>query len=120
MGSKLIKSIRTCLHSTRRFETIRATREALHAIATLPVNDWQKLSSDIRVPEQALCGLITQCSCAIDALKWLESEDIRPKIQAVQEMIKNNERDGQDSSKAHTEPWRLYWGAWFLESKLPD
>ncbi|MDX1565701.1 MAG: hypothetical protein R3236_09860 [Phycisphaeraceae bacterium] len=120
MKQKIAKAITLCLNSTRRFDSLPAAHEALNHIATLPVDQWQPLCSDLQIPEQVLSGLVTQCGCALETLEWMKTEGMEQNIDSAHQVVQRFESSGEDARCFHTDPWRLYWGAWFLESKLPD
>ena len=117
---KIDQAIRACLHSTRRFNTIRETREACRSIATLPVADWADLCKKMRVTDQVLAGLVTQCGFAIQTLNWIEKSGQKARLDVISELLATLEPTSKDPEASGTDPWRVYWGAWFLETKLPD
>jgi hypothetical protein len=117
---KIEQAIRACLHSTKRFKTVRETREACQSIASLPVAEWANVCKQHRIADQVLAGLVTQCGFAVRAMEWVETSGQKPKLDAIQDVLRTLEEAGKDPNASGTDPWRVYWGAWFLETKLPS
>jgi hypothetical protein len=116
---KIETAIQTCIRSMKRFSSTDEVIEAMHVIVQLRASQWPQVSVATGVSENTLPGLVSQCECSIEVIEWLGHERRAINQATLNEVMNENFAKGQDTRFAHTKAWRLYWGAWFLDSCIP-
>ena len=113
------QALRTCLRSRRRFSSTEAAIKAIRMIATLKPMDWPTVSRNTGFSEHVLPGLVNQCGCSVKVIEWIRGRDWEINVQNLNRVITKYSMEGNDDRKANQDEWQLYWGAWFLESRIP-
>lgn len=116
---KIEYAVKLCISSRRRFSTTAEAIEAVRMIAALKPTQWATVGEKSGYGEHVLPGLVTQCGCSGETIDWMNYQVWEINAANLNRVLNKFSKEGNDKGMAYQEEWRLYWGAWFLESRIP-